>query len=117
MDDDSIVSSHGTLEGSGWGGFLDAEFGFNQAFTPCPDCIRHGCTKSLFEDRWIDISITKICSQPGFLVPKDSSYVVTDESAHSSGRSDIDDKACVAVDIPALLLAAYIIQRAGELLK
>ncbi|CAM6087286.1 unnamed protein product [Calypogeia fissa] len=105
-------------EGSGWGRFLDAEFGFNQNFRPCPDCIRHGCTKSLFEDRWIDLSICKISSEPGMLVPKDASFTATDESTHSSHRSDsTDDKACVALDLPALLVAAYIIQRAGDLLK
>lgn len=60
----------------------------------------------------------KISSEPGMFVPKDASIAATDESAHGSERSDTtDDKACVALDLPALLVAAYIIQRAGDLLK
>jgi hypothetical protein len=109
----------------------------------CPRCVQTHCTEGQLEDRWIQVCMSQIHRDPSCHLPKsmEASSVGSPECTAEAPEEDNMDtsqngnetnfrhleeeklsleKNMVpeeAVDLPALLLAAYLLQHTGDLLS
>lgn len=97
----------------------------------CPICVKNGCTEKELEDRWIQVCMSRIHTDPkcrlpesGELSPDGTEHGVhgedeeKDETHFASVKSMKEEKNTLCnVDLPALLLAAYLLQHTGVLLS
>lgn len=109
----------------------------------CPRCVQTHCTERQLEDRWIQVCMSQIHRDPSCHLPKSmeaSSVGSPERTAEAPEEDNMDtsqngnetnfrhleeeklslEKNMVpeeAVDLPALLLAAYLLQHTGDLLS
>ncbi len=104
----------------------------------CPRCVQTHCTEGQLEDRWIQVCMSQIHRDPSCHLPKsmEASSVGSPECTAEAPEEDNmdtsqngnetnfrhleEEKNMVpeeAVDLPALLLAAYLLQHTGDLLS
>ncbi|KAG6543628.1 hypothetical protein Mapa_014991 [Marchantia paleacea] len=94
---------------------LDRAIGFDETTQLCATCLKETGSNKSFETRWLEICMSDMFNNPELIVPTEA-LRAENEVASNSVDDHEDEKACPALDLPALLLAAYILQRANELL-
>jgi hypothetical protein len=96
----------------------------------CADCVKNSCTDRELEDRWVQLCMSRLHRDPRCHLPE-SIYLSSKENSRLLGSfvkegNDVslngvsfknetiaDDK----VDLPALMLAAHLLQQSGYLLS
>ncbi|BFI25420.1 hypothetical protein MARPO_0001s0433 [Marchantia polymorpha] len=94
---------------------LDRAIGFDETTHLCATCLKETGSNKSFETRWLEICMRDMLNNPELIVPTEA-LLAEKEVASESVDDREHEKACPALDLPALLLAAYILQRASELL-
>ncbi|KAL3684749.1 hypothetical protein R1sor_002771 [Riccia sorocarpa] len=96
---------------------LDRAIGFDERSQLCARCLKVGGRNKCFETRWLELCMSDVHKDPELIIPSEEFFQGTEETRpQQNGHSPQHKGLCPALDLPALLLAAYILQRAGDLL-
>lgn len=85
----------------------------------CAYCVKNSCTDRVMEDRWVQLIMTRLHHDPKCQLPESSSS--DDESRLGDNENTVghlkNKTMDNEVDLPAIMLAAHLLQQSGYLLS
>ena len=94
----------------------------------CANCVKNSCTDRELEDKWVQLCMSRIHHDPKCHLPQSSDLSSEEDSRFDSSLQEGSDMGPDAgsfkkesimndqVDLPALMLAAHLLQQSGYLL-
>lgn len=95
----------------------------------CANCVKNSCTESELEDKWVQLCMSRLHHDPRCHLPE-SSDISSEEDGRLESHVKVGNEVGLdgvsfkkenlmndQVDLPALMLAAHLLQQSGYLLS